>query len=363
MLRREERRPVKDVLEDLRAWADRGDQAAVATVVGVKRSAPRAPGAKMAVSGRGEVSGAVSGGCVEGAVVEAAAEVLRSAEPQLLHFGIADSEAWGVGLPCGGEIDVFVEPGYYEGFAQIAEEDGRAALVTVIAGRDLGAKLLVRADGGSQGSLGSPELDRSGLEAAEELMWAERSERREVGDSTLFVDVTAPAPRLVIFGAVDYSAALSRLAKAAGWRPYVSDPRSQFATSERFPEADEVIAAWPEEAFARLGGIDRATYIAVLTHDPKLDDAALTIALRSDAAYVGAMGSRRAQAQRRERLLAAGIDEELLERIAAPIGLDLGAISPEETALSIMAEVVAVRNGRDGGRLSQSGGRIHEVGA
>ena len=173
----------------------------------------------------------------------------------------------------------------------------------------------------------------------------------------------APAPRLVIFGAVDYAASLARLARAAGWRPFVCDPRSQFATAARFPDADEVIAAWPEDAFGRLGGIDRATYIAVLTHDPKLDDAALTIALRSDAAYVGAMGSRRAQAQRRERLLAAGLEEELLERIAAPIGLDLGAVSPEETALSIMAEVVAVRNGRDGGRLSQSAGRIHEVGA
>ena len=248
-------------------------------------------------------------------------------------------------------------------FAGIAATDGRAALVTVISGSELGAKLLVRADGSSEGSLGSDELDRAGLSAAEELLWAERSETRECGETLLFVDVIAPAPRLVVFGAVDYSAALCRLARAAGWRSYVCDPRSQFATPERFPDADEVIVAWPEEAFARLGGIDRATYIAVLTHDPKLDDAALSIALQSEAAYVGAMGSRRAQAQRRERLLAAGLDEALLERVAAPIGLDLGAVSPEETALSIMSEVVAVRNGRDGGRLSQSAGRIHEVGA
>jgi xanthine dehydrogenase accessory factor len=248
-------------------------------------------------------------------------------------------------------------------FADIAARDGRAALVTVIAGPELGAKLLVRADGSSGGGLGSPELDRVAVEAAEELIWAERSETREAGETTLFVDVVAPAPRLVVFGAVDYAAALCRLARAAGWRPFVCDPRSQFATSERFPDAEEVIVAWPDEAFARTGGIDRATYIAILTHDPKLDDAALSIALRSDAAYVGAMGSRRAQAQRRERLVAAGIDEELLDRIAAPIGLDLGAVSPEETALSIMAEVVAVRNGRDGGRLSRTAGRIHEVGA
>jgi xanthine dehydrogenase accessory factor len=248
-------------------------------------------------------------------------------------------------------------------FADIAAMDGRAALVTVIAGESLGAKLLVRADGSTDGGLGTPELDRLGVEGAEELLWAERSETREAGDAKLFVDVVAPAPRLVVFGAVDYAAALCRLAKAAGWRPFVCDPRSQFATAERFPDAEEVIAAWPADAFARLGGIDRATYVAVLTHDPKLDDAALSIALRSEAPYVGAMGSRRAQAQRRERLVAAGVDEELIDRIAAPIGLDLGAVSPEETALSIMSEVVAVRNGRDGGRLSQAAGRIHEVGA
>jgi xanthine dehydrogenase accessory factor len=248
-------------------------------------------------------------------------------------------------------------------FARIAADDGRAALVSLIAGGQAGAKLLVCPDGRTSGGLGEPELDREAISAADELMWAERSELREVGTVSLFVDVTAPAPRLVVFGAVDYAAALCRLARAAGWRPFVCDPRSQFATRERFPEAEDVVAAWPEEAFARIGGIDRATYIAVLTHDPKLDDAALGLALRSEAAYVGAMGSRRAQTQRRERLLAIGLDEELIDRVAAPIGLDLGALTPEETALSIMSEVVAVRHGREGGRLSNAGGRIHEVGA
>jgi xanthine dehydrogenase accessory factor len=245
-------------------------------------------------------------------------------------------------------------------FARIAGEDGRAALVTRIDG---GAKLLVTPDGATSGTLGDDELDRAAVAAAEELMWAERSELRAIGEEQVFVDVTAPAPRLIVFGAVDYSTALCTLAKAAGWRAFVCDPRSQFATQARFPDAEEVVAAWPEEAFAHLGGIDRATYIAVLTHDPKLDDAALTIALQSEAAYIGAMGSRRAQEKRRERLLAAGLDPQLLERLAAPIGLDLGAVTPEETALSIMAEVVAVRNDREGGRLSQAGGRIHEVGA
>jgi xanthine dehydrogenase accessory factor len=247
-------------------------------------------------------------------------------------------------------------------FAGIAAEGGRAALVSVVAGGEVGAKLLVRPDGSTSGGLGADHLDAAAVAAAEELMWEERSELREVGGVSLFVDATAPAPRLVIFGAVDYAAALCRLARAAGWQPIVCDPRSQFATPERFPQAEEVIAAWPDEAFARIG-IDRATYVAVLTHDPKLDDSALAIALDSPAPYVGAMGSRRAQEARRERLLAAGLDEELLERISAPIGLDLGAVSPEETALSIMAEVVAVRHGRDGGRLSHAGGRIHEVGA
>jgi xanthine dehydrogenase accessory factor len=247
------------------------------------------------------------------------------------------------------------------GFADLAREGGRGALVTVLRGLDAGAKLLVRADGSIEGSVGA--LDEAALRHADELMWAERSESREEGDALLFIDVTFPAPRLIVFGAVDFAAALVRLARDIGWRPYVVDPRSRFATAERFPGAEEVVVAWPEDALRRLGGIDRATSIAVLTHDPKLDDAALTIALRSDAAYVGAMGSRRAQAQRRERLLAAGLTDDEIDRIAAPTGLDLGATSSEETALSILAEIVAVRHGRDGGRLARAGGRIHEVGA
>jgi xanthine dehydrogenase accessory factor len=237
----------------------------------------------------------------------------------------------------------------------------RAALVTVIAGAPH-ARLLVRPDQSVEGTLGTPELDVAAVALGEELMWAERSERREVGDVSLFVDVTAPPPRLIMFGAVDFAGALARMARAAGWRPYVIDPRGRFATRERFPDAEEIVVAWPEAAFAQIGGIDRATYIAVLTHDPKLDDAALELALRSEAAYIGAMGSRRAQEKRRERLVEKGLTDEQLGRIAAPIGLDLGGLTAEETALSIMAEVVAVRNGRSGGRLSASSGRIHEVG-
>ena len=240
-------------------------------------------------------------------------------------------------------------------FADLARGGGRGALVTRL---ESGEKILVHADGARTGSLGDPALDEQAAQLGDELMWAERSERR--GD--LFVDVTFPPPRLIVFGAVDFAAALCKMAKAAGWRPFVVDPRARFAQAARFPDAEEVVAAWPEEAFQRLGGIDRATAIAVLTHDPKLDDAALVLALRSDAGYIGAMGSRRAQAKRRERLLAKGISDGDLERVSAPIGLDLGALTAEETALAIIGEIVAMRHGRTGGRLAHSQGRIHEVG-
>jgi xanthine dehydrogenase accessory factor len=235
----------------------------------------------------------------------------------------------------------------------VAADDGGAVV---------GARILIPADGEPEGTLGDSALDDAARRHADELMWgSERSELREENGVGLFVDVVAPAPRIVIFGAVDFAGALCRTARVTGWRPYVVDPRSRFATPERFPEAEEVIAGWPADAIAHLGGIDRATYLVVLTHDPKLDDAALTVALDSEAPYIGAMGSRRAQAKRRERLLAAGIGEEQLERISAPVGLDIGALGSEETALSIMAEVVAVRNGRTGGRLADAKGRIHEA--
>ncbi|MCW2995006.1 MAG: XdhC family protein, partial [Conexibacter sp.] len=215
-------------------------------------------------------------------------------------------------------------------------------------GAHLGARLLVHADGTREGGLGDPALDAEAATHAEALLWAERSELH--GD--LFVDVTFPPPRLLIFGAVEYASHLSRFARATGWRPYVIDPRSQFATAARFPDAVEVIVAWPQEAVDRLGGLDRATYVAVLTHDPKIDDEVLRIALDGDPAYIGAMGSKRAQAARRERLLEAGVAESELRRVSAPIGLDIGAISAEEIALAIMAEAIAVRRGREGGRLT-----------
>jgi len=348
---------MRDVLAPMQDWTARGEAVAVATVVAVRRSAPRPPGAKMAVSAGGEVSGMVSGGCVEGSVVMEAGEVLAGGAPRLLHFGIADAEAWEVGLPCGGEIDVWVERFVPGAFAHAAAEtDGRAARIVAIEGPQLGRSLVVRPDGAAEGEL---EVGEAALARAEGLLWSERSERH----GELFIDVTAPAPRLVIFGAVDYAAALCRLARTCGWRPYVADPRGFFARPDRFPEAEQVVAGWPAAAWDRIGTIDRATSIVVLTHDPKLDDAALEIALRSEAPYIGAMGSQRANEARRERLLALGFTEEDIARVASPIGLDLGAITSEETALSIMAEISAIRNGREGGRLIHRLGRIHEVGA
>jgi xanthine dehydrogenase accessory factor len=347
----------EDVVRALSEWVGRGERLALATVVDVARSAPRPPGAKMAVSASGDLVGAVSGGCVEGAVVALCEEVLAGAPPRLVHYGIADSDAWDVGLPCGGEIDVWVQEFAPGRFFDVAVAGGRAAEVTVLGGPATGSKLVVEADGGVSGTLGDAELDREVAAEAGDLVWSERSERR----GELFFDVVAPPPRLILFGAVDIAAALCTLARAAGWRPYVVDPRARFAAPERFPDAVEVIASWPEEAFARIGGIDPATSICVLTHDPKLDDAALAIALRSPARFVGAMGSRRAQAARRQRLLSEGLTEEELARLSAPLGLDLGALDARETALSILAEVVAVRHGHHGGRLRDAGGRIHEV--
>ncbi len=352
---------MKDVLAELDAWTAAGASVALGMVVDVKRSAPRPPGAKMAINDRGDVSGAVSGGCVEGAVVQIAREVLDTGAPQLATFGIEDDEAWDVGLPCGGEISVFVSQHAHPEFASLAREGGRGALATVIEGEGLGRSLLVRADGTGDGSLGSEALDIAATAAARDLMWAERSEALVVGDTRVFVDVVHPAPRIVAVGAVDFARQLCRVARALGWRPYVVDPRGFFARADRFPEAEEVVTAWPQEGFERLG-IDRATAIAVLTHDPKLDDAALHAALGTEASYIGAMGSRLAQDTRHQRLVDQGLSEAELDRIAAPIGLDLGALTAEETALSIMSEVIALRHGREGGRLRHTGGRIHDVG-
>jgi xanthine dehydrogenase accessory factor len=359
------------VLNAIEEWIGRGERVAVATVVETKKSAPQPAGTKMGINSLGEVVGAVSGGCVEGAVVEVAERVINGSAPQLLHYGIADEDAWDVGLPCGGEITVWVQgfaaDDLQARFTELAQSGMRAALVTVVeGGPELGARMLVvagegDADSTAQGTLGGGELDAAARAMATEALWTERSELREHGECKLFIDVVAPPPRLIIVGAVDFAAQLAEVARMSGWRAFVIDPRARFATTARFPAAERVIVAWPQEGFAQLDPIDPATAIAVLTHDPKLDDAALTAALQSDAGYIGAMGSRRAQERRRDRLLAAGIDPALLDRVSAPIGLDIGALSAAETAISIIAEIVALRHGRAGGRLIDARGRIHDA--
>jgi xanthine dehydrogenase accessory factor len=351
---------MRELLGDLEAWAAEGRRVAVATVIATGGSSPRPIGAKLALDDRGRVAGAVSGGCVEGAVVDLAAAVLQDGRPRSGAYGISDGQAWEVGLPCGGQIEVDVAEwapvpdGPQARFAALAADGTRAALVTDLEDPDR-AQTLVLADGETAGA----PLDDAALAAARDLLWADRSALHADGGRRRFVDVSAPPPRLIVVGAVPVAQALCQAARHAGWRPFVVDPRSRFATAERLPDAERVVVAWPQDGIAQLGGIDPATAVVALSHDPKIDDAALALALRSGAGFVGAMGSRRATADRRARLAAAGLTDAELDHIAAPIGLDLGASGDAETALSIMAELVAARHGRAGGRLSRSDGAIH----
>jgi xanthine dehydrogenase accessory factor len=314
---------VRDLADTIDRWRARGDRVALATVVATRRSAPRPVGSKLAVSERGELHGSVSGGCVESDVALAAGEVIADGAPRLLTYGIEDELAWSVGLPCGGEIDVFVER--FEG--ELPQEP--SVTLTVLEGERAGERVDAEIPPGPSRVL---ELD---------------GER-------VFAEVLGPPPQLLVVGATDTAEELCRAARALGWRTAVIDPRPALVTRERLPSADELTVAWPDELEA---GADTA--VVVLTHEERLDVPALTKALSSDAFYVGAIGSRRTQEKRRERLLEAGLDEEQLERLAGPAGLDLGAHTPAETAVSILAEVLAVRAGRDGGRLAARSGPIH----
>jgi len=321
---------VGEALAAIKRWRDSGQAVALATVVATRRSAPRPLGSKLAVSETGELAGSVSGGCVESDVAVHAREVLESGKPKLLSYGIPDEDAWEVGLPCGGEIDVFVER--VEG--EPPDPETAQVVFTVVEGERAGERW-VSDDG---------ELTRTQL--------LERDGER------VFAEVLGPPPRLLVFGAVDLAEELCRAAKGLGWRTVVADARARFATAERIPSADELQVAWPEEVLEQFGPDDR-TAVVVLTHEDRWDVPALAGALASDAFYVGALGSRRTQERRREQLLETGISEEQLERLCGPAGLDLGAGTPAETAVSILAEILAVRAGRDGGRLRASSERIH----
>jgi len=342
---------MRDVIPAIDRWRAAGEGIALAMVVHTWGSAPRVPGAKMAIAASGSIAGSVSGGCVEGAVIEAALDALRTGTPRLLHFGVADETAWAVGLACGGSIEVFVAPleaGVYAAQRQAILAEQGFAIATVVAGSDdlLGRQLLLGADGSRAGSLGGA-LD-SGVAAAAGVALSEgRSRRATLPPVEVFIDTQLPSPTLVMVGGVHIAVALTSLARSLGYRTIVVDPRSGFGSQARFPHADRLISEWPDDALASLG-LNASTAVAMLTHDPKLDDPALRVALPSPAFYVGALGSKKTHERRRLRLLESGLSEEHFARLRAPIGLDLGGRSPEEIALAVMAEIVATRNGRLG---------------
>ncbi|ALE05848.1 XshC-Cox1 family protein [Arthrobacter sp. ERGS1:01] len=369
---------MREVMKDLAAAVEAGQTVGLGTVVRTFRSAPRPAGASMMVDADGRAVGSVSGGCVEGALYELATEVAGDGTPVLQRYGISDNDAFEVGLTCGGILDVFVEPISAATFPQLPAVAADVAagrpvsVVTVIEHPDpawLGRHLVVRPDG-YDGTLGSARADQAvgddvqGLLAAGRnttLMYGPDGERRGDG-MRVFVASFAPQPRMLVFGAIDFAAAVAVQGSFLGYRVTVCDARAVFATAARFPVADEVVVEWPHrylQAQIDAGLVDSRTVICVLTHDPKFDVPLLEVALRHDVAYVGAMGSQRTHHDRLERLREAGVGEAELGRLSSPIGLDLGSRTPEETAVSIAAEIIALRWGGQGGRLSALGVRIH----
>ncbi|MFT3912640.1 MAG: XdhC family protein [Anaeromyxobacteraceae bacterium] len=325
-----------ELLEQAAAWRAQGLEVALATVVSTWGSSPRPEGSHLVVNGRGELAGSVSGGCVEGAVVTGALAVLAAGRPTRLDFGVTEETALSVGLACGGTIAVWVEP--------LLPERALAALRAALAAK---RPAVVAIDLGGAGSR-LVELDGDGeggalREAARAALAADRSGVWEGPEGPAFLRVYAPPVRLVIVGADHVAQALCALARPLGFEVVVVDPRTAFATEARFPGA-ELRRAWPDEALAGVG-LDRRTAVVTLSHDPKLDEPALAAALRSEAFYVGALGSRKTLPARRERLRAAGVGAPGLERLRAPVGLAIGARTAAEIALSILAEVVAVRRG------------------
>jgi xanthine dehydrogenase accessory factor len=364
---------VREILAAVDGWYQAGEAFGLATVVNTFRSAPRPPGAAMAVSASGEVVGSVSGGCVEGAVYDLAQSVLESGEPVVQRYGVSDDDAFSVGLTCGGILDILVEPvnrARYPRFAEVtaAVRVGEpVAVATVTEGPGpIGRRRIVWPNSVSAGSLGLDRLDDAVDDDARGMLaqgltgtrrYGRHGERR-LDELAVFVQSFAPPPRMLVFGAIDFAAAVARLGKFLGYHVTVCDARPVFATSRRFPEADEVIVRWPHRFLAETQ-VDERTVICVLTHDPKFDVPLLEVALRTDAAYIGAMGSRRTHEDRLARLREVGLTEPELARLRSPIGLDLGARTPEETAVSIGAELIQLRWGGSGRPLTGVAGRIH----
>jgi len=360
---------MRDLLRDLGRWRAQGKEVALARVVDLEGSGPRDPGAAMAVSGTGEVIGSVSGGCVEGAVVTEALDVLVTGTSRLVTFGYSDDDAFAVGLTCGGTVHLFIEPLDRMDDLEAAIRDHRpAVLATVVDGPGVGDKLLLVEGDPPTGRLADPDLQRVVERDAEAALAAGATSVRRYGACgeaneeavTVFFEAYAPPPRLLIFGAVDFTAALVRVAKVLGFHVTVCDAREVFATQARFPLADEVVVDWPHRHLAAVGaGLGPRDAVCVLTHDAKFDVPAIVAALGTRVGYLGAMGSRRTTEQRRARLHDEGVTDEQLERLLAPIGLDLGARTPEETAVAICAEIIAHRTGRPAPRLSDGAGPIH----
>ena len=365
---------MRDVLDDLVRWWRLGEPAGLATVTATWSSAPRQPGAAMLVGVDGTAVGSVSGGCVEGAVYELCREVAESGRPQTVRYGITDDDAFEVGLPCGGTIELFVEQA---GFAELpvlaglVAEGRPVALLTCVDGPPdkLGRHLVLTAEE-RHGSLGGERLDDAVADDGRGMLVAGRTgllhygpegQRRGAG-VTVLVTSFAPAARMLVFGATDHAAAVARIGSFLGYRVTVCDARPVFATAKRFPEADEVVVDWPHRylaAEAAAGRVDARTVLCVLTHDPKFDVPVLEVALELPLAYVGAMGSRRTHDDRLKRLRETGLAAESIARLSSPIGLDLGARTPEETAVSIAAEIVALRWNGSGERLTGTSGPIH----
>lgn len=373
---------MRDVLDQLEAWWARGEACALATVVATDHSAPRRPGASMLVGPGGEAVGSVSGGCVEAAVYEFGAAVLSGAAPALQRYGVSDGDAFAVGLTCGGTLDVFVEKVDPATFPQLEEvaasvrAGAPVAVATVISGppERVGRRLAVWPDRVAGGT-GADRLDavlcrdvRGMLDAGRNgvLHFAVDGHCRGEG-LDVFVECFAPPPRMIVFGAIDFAAAMARMGAFLGYRVTVCDARPVFATASRLPGAHEVVVQWPHrylEAEAEAGRIDGRTAICVLTHDHKFDIPLLDVALRlPDVGYVGAMGSRRTHEERRAQLTEAGLTDVQLKVLSSPIGLDLGARTPEETAVSIAAEIMALNRGGSGIRLADRTGPIHLGGA
>ena len=365
---------MRDELSTLRRWQDGGTTLALASVVATSASAPRRPGAVLALHPEGDVLGSVSGGCVEGAVVEVATEVLATGVPQRVRYGISDDEAFAVGLTCGGTIEVFVRrvaPADLD-LATIesrVDADEPVALATIVehAGdATLEGRSLTVTDLDVTGTTGNTYLDRAIAEHARGMLAQGDTGLRHVGprgerrkdDVAVFIESFAPRPRMLVFGAIDFAAAVASVGRYLGFHVTVCDARARFATPMRFPDADEVVVDWPHRYLAATE-VDARTVICVLTHDPKFDVPVLQVALETPAAYVGVMGSRRTHEDRLARLREAGVDEAAITRMRSPIGLDLGARTPQETALSIAAEIVALRHGGSGQPLRGLDGDIH----